>query len=174
MASYYGSSSNVCQAYCPPRHLARLEPLVFLVGCYNKASCDLQSHESTKFSRDGLPLLWPIRRVFQCRSLHELLVRKLPYGPVTFARSLRPLPIQLQSAIVGAVSTEFRRCEGLTRRFISAWPYLLEEHLACIVNLFRTELQHLVGSCGLKPVIALCNVHLTPLQWAPDPPKMST
>jgi len=49
------------------------------------------------WSRRAPTFIWPIRPVCQCRSLNELLVRKLSYGQVTCARSLRELPIRLQS-----------------------------------------------------------------------------
>jgi hypothetical protein len=49
------------------------------------------------WSRLAPTFIWPIRPVCQCRSLNELLKRKLSYGQVTCARSLRELPIRLQS-----------------------------------------------------------------------------
>jgi len=49
------------------------------------------------WSRRAPTFVWPIRPDCQCRSLHELLVRKLSYGQVKCARSLRQLPTRLQS-----------------------------------------------------------------------------
>jgi hypothetical protein len=55
-----------------------------------------QSHESTKLGRDGLPL-----RMANSASLPVLIptriARTKAYGQVTFARSLRQLPIRLQN-----------------------------------------------------------------------------
>jgi len=48
-------------------------------------------------SRRAPTFVWPNHEVCQCRSQHELLVRKLSHGQVECARSLRELPIRSQS-----------------------------------------------------------------------------
>jgi hypothetical protein len=61
------------------------------------------------WSRRAPTFIWPIRPVCQCRSLNELLVRKLSYGQVTCAHPYVNCPSDCK---VGAVSTKFRPCGG--------------------------------------------------------------